>query len=106
MEFVKQAVVFGFYRQFFGFFLAVAGEAAGVRAQYAAIEFDDAVGDVVEKAAVVGNHHDAAVKLLQQAFQPQNRVDIEVVGRLVEQQNIGLLHPSLRQCHALFLAAA
>ena len=70
VEFVKQAVVFGFHRQLFGFFLAVAGEATGVRAQYAAVEFNDAVGDVVEKTAVVGNHHDAAVELLQQAFQP------------------------------------
>ena len=60
MEFVEQAVVLGFHRQLFGFFLAVTRKRAGVGAQDAAIEFDNAGGNVVEKTAVVGNHNQAA----------------------------------------------
>ena len=60
VEFVEQAVVFGFHRQFFRLFLAVFGERTGVGAQAAAVEFDDAVGHIVQKTAVVGNHNQAA----------------------------------------------
>ena len=53
----------------------------------------------------MGDHHHAAAELFEQVFQPDDGVDIEVVGGLVEQQNIRLLHPGLCQRHAFFLAA-
>ena len=105
MEFVEEAVVFRFNRQFLRFFLAVFGERAGIGAQNAAIEFDDARGDIIQKTAVVGNHDQAAFKRFEQIFQPDNRVDVQMVGRFVQQQYVGLLHPSLCQSDAFFLPA-
>ena len=105
MEFIKQAVVFRLDCQLLRFFLAVFGERAGIGAQNTAVEFDDACGDIVQKTAVVGNHDQAAFKRFEQIFQPNNRVDIQMVGRLVQQQYVGLLHPSLCQGDTLFLTA-
>ena len=53
----------------------------------------------------MGNHDQAAFKRFEQVFQPDNRVDVQMVGRFVQQQYVGLLHPSLRQGDALFLPA-
>ena len=96
VEFVEEAVMFRLDCQLLRFFLAVFGERAGIGAQNTAIEFDDARGDVVQKTAVVGNHDQAAFKRLEQVFQPDNRVDVQMVGRFVQQQYVGLLYPSLR----------
>ena len=97
--------MFRFNRQFLRFFLAVFGERAGIGAQNAAVEFDDACGDIVQKTAVVGNHDQAAFKSFEQVFQPDNRVDVQMVGRLIQQQYVGLLHPGLCQGNAFFLPA-
>ena len=105
MEFIKQAVMFRLDCQLLRFFLAVFGERSGIGAQSAAVEFDDSRGDIVQKTAVVGNHNQAAFKRFEQIFQPNNRVNVQMVGRLVQQQYVGLLHPSLRQSDALFLPA-
>ena len=105
VEFVEEAVVFRLNCQLLRFFLAVFGERAGIRAQNAAVKFDDARSNIVQKTAVVGNHNQAAFKRLEQVFQPDNRVDVQMVGRFVQQQYIGLLHPSLRQGDTLFLTA-
>ena len=77
------------------------GEVAGIVAQRAAVEFDDAVGDVVEKGAVVGDQQQRALEILQQLFQPGDRIQIQVVGGLVEQQHIGLGHQRAAQGDAL-----
>ena len=89
--------------QLLRFFLAVFRERAGIGAQNAAVEFDDARGDIIQKTAVMGNHDQAAFKRFKQVFQPDNRIDVQMVGRFVQQQYIGLLHPSLRQGDTLFL---
>ena len=53
----------------------------------------------------MGNHHQAAMEVLQQGFQPFDGFNVQVVGRLVQQQQVGLLHPSLCQGNAFFLAS-
>ena len=61
---------------------------------------------ILSKTAVVGNHDQAAFKrFCEQVFQPDNRINVQMVGRLVQQQYVGLLHPSLRQSDTLFLTA-
>src|SRR3546814_19048039 len=42
---------------------------------------------------------------LQVAFQPGDRLGVEVVGRFVEQQHVGLLQQKLAQRHTAPLAA-
>ncbi len=53
----------------------------------------------------MGDEEDAAGELLEEAFQPADRLDVEMVGRLVQQQHIGFAHQRLRQQHAPLHAA-
>ncbi len=71
----------------------------------AAIEFQNPTGDVVEKISVMGNGDDRARITLQVMFEPRHRFGIEMVGRLVEQKNIGLLQEQPAQCNAAAFAA-
>ena len=56
----------------------------------AAVELEDPAGDVVEEVAIVGDGHDRALVLGEVALQPADRLGVEVVGRLVEQQQVRL----------------
>ncbi|MCI1710681.1 MAG: hypothetical protein LKM39_10580 [Chiayiivirga sp.] len=56
----------------------------------AAVEFEDPLGGVVEEVAVVGDGHHGAGEALQELLQPVHRFGVQVVGRLVEQQHVGL----------------
>ncbi len=85
--------------------LLVGGKAAGKTHQIAAIEFDDARRHAVEENPVVGDDHDRALIAAQQVFQPEDAIDIEMIGRLVEQQQFRLGHQRPGQGDA-FLAAA
>ena len=59
-------------------------------------EGDGARAKRVEQPAVVGNEQDRAGVVDEVLLDPHLRVDVEVVGRLVEQQNFGLLEEELR----------
>ena len=71
----------------------------------AAIEFQNPLGDVVEKIAIVRHGDDRAGILGQMPLQPIDAFGIEMVGRLVEQQQVGLFQQHLAQRHAAPLAA-
>ena len=51
-------------------------------------------GDAVEEPAVVADDDDTTRKLQQRLFQGSKRVDVEVVGRLVEQQHVAAVRRS------------
>src|SRR5213076_644612 len=53
---------------------------AAVRAQLAAVDLDDLAGDTVHDLAVVAGHHDRAGVVAQEALEPQDRLEVEVVG--------------------------
>ena len=55
------------------------------------------LGDRVEELAVVADHDHRAGVALQPGFEPDQRVEVEVVGRLVEQQQVGRAHQRARQ---------
>ena len=55
-----------------------------------AVELEDPAGDVVEEVPVVGDGHDRARVLLQEPLEPVDRLGVEVVRGLVEQQQVGL----------------
>ena len=63
---------------------------AGVAGDTAALQFDDVAHELVEKLPVVRNEQDRAGIVLKIILQPNQRVQIEMVRRLVKQQNIGL----------------
>ena len=60
----------------------------------------------LQEPAVVGDEHDGGVERLQMRFQPLERLDVEVVGGLVEQQQVGIAGQRAGQRGARELAAA
>ena len=102
---VEQRVVARLGFELGGTRLEVFSIVPGPARQLAAIEIDDARCQPLQEAAVMGNEYQAAVEPEQQVFQPQDRVDIEMVGGLVEQQQVGLGHQRLAQQHAALEAA-
>ena len=79
--------------------VALVGDAA------AAVEFEDPAGDVVEEVAVVGDDQDRARIGAQMPFEPVDRLGVEMVGRLVEQQQLGLFEQQPAERDAAPLAA-
>ncbi len=55
---------------------------------------------MVKEVAVVGDGDHSAGILLQVLFEPVDRLSVEVVGRLVEQQDVRLLQQQTAESHA------
>ena len=60
---------------------------------------------MVEEVTVVSDGNQSAGILCQVLFQPFHRLGVEVVGRLVKQQDVGLLQKQTAQSHATALAS-
>ena len=88
-----------------GLRLEVGRVVALVGVALAAVDLEDPLGDVVEEVPVMGDGDDGAGVLLQVLLQPLHALGVEVVGGLVEQQQVGLLQQQLAQRHAALLAA-
>ena len=71
----------------------------------AAVELEDPAGDVVEEVAIVGDGDDRALVLGEVLLQPRHRLGVEVVGGLVEQQQVGRAQQQPAERHAPALAA-
>jgi hypothetical protein len=78
----------------------VLGVVAFEHREAAAIQFDDAFRHAVEKTPIVGHHHQRTRERVERLFQPLDRIDVEVVGRLVEQQQIRFGHECSRKRHS------
>ena len=76
------------------------GEAADVFEGGALGEFDDPIGDRIDEVAVVGNEEKGSGPGGELLLEPGDRVDIEVVGRLVEDQHVGFGEEQAGQRHA------
>src|SRR5688572_8070111 len=70
-----------------------------------ALESEDVRGDAVEEPAVVADDDGTAGIILERLLQRAQGVDVEIVGRLVEQQHVGAALQNFRQVHAVALAA-
>src|SRR5438552_1803992 len=55
-----------------------------------AVQLENPAGDVVEEVAIVGDRDDAPRILGQMALEPGDRLGVEMIGRFVEQQEVGL----------------
>src|SRR6184192_648784 len=88
-ELVETAPRGVFRREFLVLALLIGREVAGVGAQYAAVQFDDAGGDPIEEGAIVGDERGRR-HLKQQLLQSFDGFDIEMIGGLIEQQQIRL----------------
>ncbi len=87
-EFVELAVHHFFGGELLALARLVRREVAGVGTKQAAIELDDARRDAIQKRAVVGDD-DGRRSLDQEFFQRRDAVDVQMVGGLVEQQQVG-----------------
>ena len=83
----------------------IVGVVAGPRGHLAAVDLDDACRQRAQEAAVVGDEDQAEFGVAKKLFQPCDRLDVEVIGRLVEQQHVGRAHERLREQHAALHAA-
>ena len=69
------------------------------------LDGEHARADLLEEAAVVGDQHEGAPVVGEEVLQPLDRVDVEVVGGLVEQKEVGIGEQRAGQCDARELAA-
>ena len=78
---------------------------AGVRIELCGIQLDDPSYHAVEKIAIVRHKQQRCVGAQQKALQPGNSPYVDVVCRLVEDQQVGRGDQGRRHRHALALAA-
>ncbi len=64
--------------------------AAAIEHELAVVEMENVVGYRVENVAVVADDDEGAPPVAQKGLQPQRRLEVEMVGRLVEQQQVRL----------------
>ena len=83
----------------------VLGKVAWIAQQAAPIQIDHAGGHAIQKCPVVADDHCAALEIIQQALQPADGVQIQMVGGFIQQQHIGSADQCLCQGHAFFQAA-
>ena len=94
-----------FLREAFLLLLQPGGIIALIGNAAAAIEFENPARDIVEKIAVMGDDQDRAGIGAQVALEPVDRLRVEMVGRLVEQQKLRLLKQQAAEGDAAALAA-
>jgi hypothetical protein len=83
----------------------VLAEFSGIARERAAIELDDARCNFLEKTPVVRHEQNRARIGPHQLLQPFDGCDIEMIGRLVEQQRFRLARQCLCQGHSLAQSA-
>ena len=66
------------------------------------VDLDDARRHAVEEIAVVRDEKQRSFEFAQENLQPLDRFGVEMVRRLVQQQQIRLRHQGARQRHATF----
>ena len=86
-------------------FLQVVAVVSFVRIQLAVVYFNDFRAHTVQEIAVVRHHEQAQTTTVQVLFQPFRHVQVEVVSRLVQNQQIRFGNQDVGQCHALQLPA-
>ncbi len=74
--------------------------AAAIESDPALLDMGDVIDHGIQKIAVVGNQQQGAGVTLEPVFKPQNGVEVQVVGRFVEQQQVRGAHQCLRQVQA------
>ena len=70
------------------------------------LDAESLIGHSVQEITVVGDDHDASLVVREKSLQPREGVNIQVVGGLVEQEDIGLAGELDAKSEAGLLAAA
>ncbi len=69
------------------------------------VEFRHISCNIFEKVAVVAYDHAGKLRLPQQIFKPLNSSEVQMIRRLIKQQNIGRLNQRLHDRQALLPAS-
>ncbi len=85
--------------------LQPAGVVARERDAAAAVQLQDPLRHVVQEVAVVGDRDDGPAVLAEEPLQPLDRLGVEMVRRLVEQEQVRVLEQQPAERHAALLAA-
>ena len=64
--------------------------AARIEGGCAVLQMEDMIDHIVEQIPLVADHQDRRLIAGQEILQPQGRFEVEVIGRLVKQQNFRL----------------
>ncbi len=67
--------------------------------ELAAVEMKNAVDRVVEEVAVVADDQHRVRIVVEEALEPQGALEVEIVGGLVEKQDVGFVEERRRQRH-------
>ena len=86
-------------------FLHIERIIAAIELRLAVVDLHDAADDAVEKIPVVRDGQDGALELLDVVLEPLHAVHIEVVRRLVEQQDVRPFQQQPRQIDARLFSA-
>lgn len=70
--------------------------------EFSPVHFDNPIGKISQKSSVVRNEYQSFSASFQKFFEPQNGIDIEMVCRLVEQQDIRIRGELAAQKRAAF----
>ena len=66
-----------------------------------AVELQNPIGDPLQEQAVVGDGQGRKASAREQALQPEDAFDVEMIRRLVQQQQLGVTHQRAGECHPL-----
>ena len=78
-------------------FLRKRGIIAAVHACSSVFNIEDLIDDAVQEKTVVGNQNHGALPCLQIGFEPGDRTDIKMVGRLIQDQDLRRVHQKASQ---------
>ena len=70
---------------------ATAAHLASLGAKVTIFDLNDVVGYLIQKVAIMGDHDEGKVLSGKVILQPFDHVEVEVVGRLIENQEFGLV---------------
>src|SRR5690606_25957182 len=88
--FVEFGVLLLFGLQPLGLAALPVAEGAREAKEFAAIEFDNACGDGIQESPIVSDGDDRTTRGEQAFFEPVDAQEIQMVGGLVQQQQVGL----------------
>src|SRR5690606_4897318 len=71
------------------------GVVAGVSLHLALLDVHDTVDCAIEELAIVRDHEQRAAIAAQPLLEPHHRIEIEMIGRLIQQQQVGATHQRL-----------
>src|SRR5690554_7460637 len=85
--------------EFMSFLLLILVVIARVAPQAATVQLQNRGGQLRQKSTVVGDEQYRSIEGKQLLLQPGDGIEIQVVGRLIKQQQVGLSHQRPGQSH-------